>query len=179
MVPCCAFYVLLFTFYVSHFTFSVCRLTNGGGSTTTGRRAFIKSSTIMAGASILLGGSIDWGGLRVREEKSRVISVAAEDMLVGGKYHPDAVAKAFRTGKKELTREKTPENAWSSLFSPDDVVGIKINCAGAPRICTSLQSVRESIAGLRSAGVKENNILIRDRTDNDLRRAGHRRPEED
>ena len=73
---------------------------------------------------------------------------------------------------KELTGERTAANAWASLFSPADVVGIKINCVGAPRISSSLASIKATIAGLKSAGVKENNIIIWDRVDRELPRTG-------
>jgi len=138
----------------------------------TTRREFIKNSGIAAGGTILLGGAL-WGR-RVGEHfpGSRVVSVAADDMLVGGSYNPDGIHRAYEKGLKELTGEKTLENAWSSIFSPDDVVGIKINCIGAPKISSSLQSINETIAGLRSAGVKENNIIIWDRMDRDFARTG-------
>jgi hypothetical protein len=105
-------------------------------------------------------------------KKSIVVSAAAEDMLIGQKYNPEAVHRAFSEGLKEMTGEKTFENAWSSLFSPDDVVGVKINCVGAPKISSSLQSINETIKGLESAGVKENNIIIWDRMDQEFRRVG-------
>ena len=128
------------------------------------RREFIKNSTITASGIALLGTPLM--GTRERElhEKSTVVSAAAEDMLIGQKYNPEAVHRAFSAGLKEMTGENTLENAWSSLFSPDDVVGIKINCIGAPKISSSLESINETIAGLKSAGVKENNIIIWDRT---------------
>ncbi len=93
-------------------------------------------------------------------------------MLVDLDYNPVAVHRAFEAGLKELTGERTLANAWASLVSPDDVVGIKINGIGAPRISSSLASINETIAGLKSAGVKENNIIVWDRMDRDFRRTG-------
>ncbi|MCK7482917.1 MAG: hypothetical protein M0C28_41735 [Candidatus Moduliflexus flocculans] len=101
-----------------------------------------------------------------------MVSVAADDMLVDLDYNPAAVHRAFETGLKELTGERTLANAWASLVSPDDVVGIKINCIGAPRISSSLASINETIAGLKGAGVKENAIVVWDRMDRDFRRTG-------
>jgi hypothetical protein len=72
----------------------------------------------------------------------------------------------------ELTGRKTLADAWASLVSPSDVVGIKINCIGAPRVSSSLASIRETIAGLQGAGVKENNIIVWDRSDRELARTG-------
>ena len=93
-------------------------------------------------------------------------------MLVEWKYSPDAVKRAFAAGMKELTGQKTGADAWSSLFSPDDVVGIKINCIGAPKISSSLESIYAAVEGLKSAGVKENNIIIWDRVDREFARTG-------
>lgn len=136
------------------------------------RREFIKNSAILAGGTALFGSSLMCGGAGNRAQKSRVVSAAAEDMLIDQKYHPDAVHRAFSAGLKELTDENSLENAWASLFSPEDVVGIKVNCIGAPRISSSLESINETIKGLKSAGVKENNIIVWDHMDQAFRRTG-------
>lgn len=131
----------------------------------TTRREFIKNSTIVAGGIALLGNSLMCTKGKELFQKSTVVSAAAEDMLIGQKYNPEAVHRAFSAGLKEITGENSLDNAWSSLFSPDDVVGIKINCLGAPKISSSLASINQVIAGLKSAGVKENNIIIWDHRD--------------
>jgi hypothetical protein len=138
------------------------------------RRQFVGSAAALAGGAVLFGGSPACRGRAAgaAAAKSRVVSVAAEDMLVDLDYNPAAVHRAFETGLKELTGERTLANAWSSLVTPDDVVGIKINCIGAPRISSSLASINETIAGLKGAGVKENAIVVWDRMDRDFRRTG-------
>jgi len=136
------------------------------------RREFVRNSVAVAGGAALFSGPFaSWGGAKTAG-KSRVVSVAAEDMLLEMNYNPDAVHRAFSAGLKELTGERTLGNAWTSLVSPDDVVGIKINGIGAPRISSSLASINETIAGLKTAGVKENNIIIWDRMDRDFQRTG-------
>jgi hypothetical protein len=136
------------------------------------RREFVSNSVALAGSAALFGLRPGWDrGVRAAG-KSRVVSVAAQNMLLDLKYNPDAVHKAFSTGLMELTGERTLEGAWSSLVSPNDVVGIKINCIGAPRISSSLESINETIAGLKRAGVKENNIIVWDRMDRDFKRTG-------
>ena len=104
----------------------------------TTRREFIKNTAIAAGGTALLGGHFMCGQGGKMDGKSRVVSVAAEDMLLNERYNPDAVHRAFTSGLKELTGQNSLENAWSYLFSPDDVVGIKINCLGAPKVSSSL-----------------------------------------
>jgi len=138
------------------------------------RRQFVGSAAALAGGVALFGGSPACRGraATAAAAKSRVVSVAAGDMLVDLDYNPAAIHRAFETGLKELTGERTLGNAWSSLVSPDDVVGIKINCIGAPRISSSLASINETIAGLKGAGVKENAIVVWDRMDRDFRRTG-------
>jgi len=134
------------------------------------RRRFVLDSAFLAGGAALAGRSFACRGIPKAAAKSRVVSVAADDMLAGLEYSPAAVHRAFESGLKELTGEKTLAGAWSSIVSPDDVVGIKINCIGAPRISSSLASINETVAGLKSAGVRENAIIIWDRGDRDFRR---------
>ena len=143
---------------------------------TTTRREFLKRSAWVAGSTALLGCTpaprrVETAAA-VSPPKSRVVSVSAPDMLADGQYNPEAVARAFTAGLRELTGEKKAADAWASLFSPGDVVGIKINGVGAPRVSTSPASVEAAISGLRSAGVRENDIIVWDRSDRELQRAG-------
>jgi hypothetical protein len=136
------------------------------------RRGFLKQSACVAGGTVLFGGAGRPGSFSAPPAKSRVVSVAARDMLSEGRYNPDAVVRVFAAGMKELTGQKKAEEAWSSLFSSEDVVGIKINCIGAPKVSSSLASINAAISGLKSAGVRENNIIVWDRSDRELQRAG-------
>jgi len=136
------------------------------------RREFIKNSVLLTGGAALFGGSFGCTGRKSVFKNGLVVSTAADDMLIGQNYNPGAVHRAFKAGLTELTGEKTLENAWSMLVSPEDVVGIKINCIAAPRISSSIQSVNETIAGLKSAGVKENNIIVWDHMDRAFQRTG-------
>lgn len=138
----------------------------------TTRREFLRRSATLAGGAFLLGRSCWPKALSEPGVKSPVVSAAASDMVIDGAYNPQAVNKAFAAGMMELTGQSSAANAWSSLFTPDDIVGIKINCIGAPRISSSLASIRAAIAGLKSAGVKDNNIIVWDRTDREFQRTG-------
>lgn len=134
------------------------------------RREFLKSSAA-AGAAVTLNPLFSIGG-NLPKDNSKVVSVAANNILDGIKYRPNVVNRVFGKGLTELTGENSLEDAWSSLFGQDDVVGIKINCVGAPKISSSIASVNEVIDGLKSAGVRDNNIIVWDRTDMEVRRAG-------
>lgn len=65
------------------------------------------------------------------------------------------------------------ELAWQGLFDKDDIVGIKINCLAGKGISTSRELVDAIIEGLRSAGVFDRNIIIWDRANRDLEKAGY------
>jgi hypothetical protein len=136
------------------------------------RRDFVKNTAILGGGAALLGVSPSCSRQVKTPPKSLVVSAAAEDMLADLRYNPEAVRRAYAGGLKELTGERTLENAWSSMFGPEDVVGIKINCIGAPRISSSRESIDETIRGLKSAGVKENNIIVWDHMDQAFRNTG-------
>ena len=153
----------------------------------TTRREFIKDAAVLAGGGALLGraelatasGRTALGPIEPTVKSaaapvfpSRVVSAAAPDMLVDAKYNPAAVGRAFDAGMRELTGERTQAGAWSSLFLPSDVVGIKINCLGAPRVSSSVASVHAVVAGLKSAGVKENAIIVWDRRDAEFQKTG-------
>ncbi len=138
----------------------------------TTRREFIRDSALLAGGSLLAGRAGARPQTTAAGAKSRVVSASAEDMIVEGSYNPEAVHRAFAAGMTELTGQKTLPDAWASLVSPSDVVGIKINCIGAPRVSSSLASIKETIEGLKGAGVKENNIIVWDRSDRELARTG-------
>ena len=136
----------------------------------TTRREFLRRTTALAAGAAL-------GGAPLRQvsaapARSLVVSAATEGLLKDGAYEPGAVHRAFAAGLTEMTGKGTLRDAWASLVAPSDVVGIKINAIGAPKISTSLASVRETIAGLVSAGVKENNIVVWDRTDREVARTG-------
>ncbi len=138
----------------------------------TTRREFIKTAAAIAGGAVLSGAGAPAPVRASAAAKSRVVSAAADDMLIESRYNPAAVGRAFAAGMKELTGEKTEAAAWASLFSPDDVVGIKINCLGAPRVSSSVESIQAVAAGLKSAGVKENAIIVWDRMDREFQRTG-------
>ena len=137
------------------------------------RRDFLREAALIAAGGVVLGGGARSAGGRCGGSlKSKVVSITADDMLKEAAYNPEAVHRAFAAGLTEMTDQKTLQNAWSSLVSPEDVVGIKINCIGAPKISSSLASINETISGLKSAGVKDNNIIVWDRTDREVARTG-------
>jgi uncharacterized protein (DUF362 family) len=71
------------------------------------------------------------------------------------------------------TGEFSVASAWASLVKPTDVVGIKVCANGAPLFSTHPEVIRAIILGLNLAGVPSQNIVVWDRDEDLLKRAGY------
>ncbi len=83
---------------------------------------------------------------------------------------PDAavVRQMMTQGVCALTGDKDERDAWARFVSPADVVGIKVNCSGAPGIMSSPVVVAEIVRNLTAAGVKPESIWIYERFQDQL-----------
>ena len=61
---------------------------------------------------------------------------------------------------------------WRQLVEPKDVVAIKVNGLGAPLLAPRPELVRAIIAGVRSAGVPADRVIVWDRSTHELERSG-------
>ncbi len=64
-------------------------------------------------------------------------------------------------------------SAMSALFSSSDVVGIKVNCLGGPRLSPRLELVSAFADLLAAVGVDRRRIIVFDRSRRELERAGY------
>ena len=80
--------------------------------------------------------------------------------------------KMLGQGMQAFTGTKSDAAAWKKLFKPTDVVGIKVNCLFAKNASTHPEVAASIIAGLKLAGVKPDNIIVWDRNDREMIRAG-------
>jgi uncharacterized protein (DUF362 family) len=81
----------------------------------------------------------------------------------------DMVSKAI----KELTGESDLGRAWRQIAKKGDRVGLKVNCISGRYLSTQVPVAMAIVEGLKSAGVRENDIIIWDRTNHELERAGY------
>lgn len=72
----------------------------------------------------------------------------------------------------KITGHSSPAAAWKSLFSPGEKVGIKLSCLPGKPLSSSYGLVMAVVDGLKSAGIREKNIFIWERTGRELERAG-------
>ena len=106
--------------------------------------------------------------------KSKIIIAQDSKILAkNGIAKKDATKKLISESIKNLTGEKDELNAWKSLFGKDDIVGIKINCLAGKGLSTRKEIVDLIIEGLRSAGLDDEQVIVWDKADIDLQKAGY------
>src|SRR5450432_132036 len=103
--------------------------------------------------------------VRVHSERSVDVQTGQADR---------AIAKQMMArGITALTGDARPEDAWARFISPKDVVGIKVNCSGAPKICSSPEVVAGIAENLIAVGVPAKQIYVYERFDGQLRSVGY------
>jgi uncharacterized protein (DUF362 family) len=101
-------------------------------------------------------------GKAVRVRSEEAVDTTA-NCIRGG-----AVRNMLAAGMQELTGTTNSRDAWARFFSPEDVIGIKVNCSGAPEIHSNPEVVVAIIEGLQGIGVPPSQIHIYDRFQNQL-----------
>jgi len=104
--------------------------------------------------------------------KSRVV-VARDEALAHGRLneHRDLLSKLLDAAMQRLTNAPDAAAAWRRVFDPGDRVGIKVNTLG---LSTQPAVVDAIVNGLKQAGVPDEKIIIWDRFDVELARAGYK-----
>jgi hypothetical protein len=72
----------------------------------------------------------------------------------------------------KITGAPSPTDAWKSLFSVNETVGIKLSCLPGLPLSSGKGLVMAIVDGLLSAGIKASRIYIWDRTGRELENAG-------
>lgn len=79
-------------------------------------------------------------------------------------------SKLLHKSITKLLNKKNAAEAWQSIFNSADRVGIKVNCLASPKLSPHPELIEAIIDGLKWAGVKEENILIWDRSNKELKK---------
>lgn len=165
------------------------------------RRGFLCGSAVGVGAG-LIGGAICYRSLRKRYDRQDIAAVAprsavAADGLgrlrgrvvevhdpraVNAQHRIDraAVRQMLDRGMCRFTGADHAEEAWKSLFTPGEVIGIKVNPVGhnkgRPQVVGSISSfelVLEVVRNLRSIGVRPQDIVLFERYASEFIDAGY------
>ena len=100
----------------------------------------------------------------------RVVSVHSDKCydVPTRKADPATVREMMARGMRALTGAADARDAWARFIAPSDVVGIKVNCSGAPDIMSSPVVVAEVVRNVMAAGVKPESIWIYERFRNQI-----------
>ncbi len=131
-----------------------------------GKRRISRREFIKDGAAALAAGSfmLAWPGKQGAQTpaKTRVVLIRDKDVLdENGVVRADVVRKMLDEALRTLLGEKDTAAAWKKIVRPADVVGIKTNVWG--NLPTPPQLEEAIRSGVLSAGVKAENISVRDR----------------
>ncbi|MBV6519156.1 MAG: hypothetical protein DCC43_07085 [Candidatus Brocadia sp.] len=118
---------------------------------------------------------VAWGADDVAPIPSTVI-MARDDHLFDatGKIREKTVSSLLHKAVMQLTSAPSPEKAWQSLFRPDEIVGLKLNCLSGKTMSPHVEVVDSIINGLKLAGLKDKNIIVFERFNHELEAAGFR-----
>ena len=98
---------------------------------------------------------------------ARVVSVKSAGAFSGTEPDAGVVARMLEAGAGALVAGGA--QLWRTLFEPGDVVGIKLNCIS--RSAKPNKALIEAVvAQLKAAGVRENNIIVWDRFEEQIAR---------
>jgi uncharacterized protein (DUF362 family) len=93
--------------------------------------------------------------------------------IVGGTADAAELRRLLDAALIRLTGAAKAPEAWRSLFKPNDVVALKLNCL-ARGIATRPEVTAAIVEGLKSAGIPARNIIIWERTNRELEAAGYK-----
>ena len=79
-----------------------------------------------------------------------------------------SVVEMIANGMRALTGDANARDSWARFFNSSDVVGIKVNCSGAPSIMSTPEVVAEIVRNLGAVGVKPENVWIYERFRNQV-----------
>ncbi len=143
------------------------------------RREFIKDVSI-ASLGLAAGPTlIDLSARKssAQEGMSKVLIAEHPGAAAGMRIDTKVVKLMVDMGIVQFTGQTTVADAWASILpglTPNHLVTIKVNCINSS-LPSHPQVVDAIVAGLIDAGVKDNNIIIWDRTNHELSNCGYRR----
>jgi len=107
------------------------------------------------------------------EKHARVLVVQDPAAMQAFKPKPEVVETMVRRGLFGWTGKTNYSDAWSSLISMRDIVGIKVYCAQGALGGTRPEVVAAVVKSLLAAGLPPEQIIIWDKDRTDLSQAGY------
>jgi hypothetical protein len=106
-------------------------------------------------------------------KRSRVVVVKSSKVISpSGKVDRAVLSEMVKRGVCKLTSESKAEEALGHFFSPQDQVGLKVNCLAGKMASTHPEVALVCASLLKDSGVKTKNIIIWDRSERELQEVG-------
>src|SRR5215831_10285263 len=106
---------------------------------------------------------------------SIVYAIHNPDSIKQYKTNPHVVREMVNRLVMAVTGQSDVANAWKSLVSPSDRVGIKISAAGGELFTTHHDVVTAIVDGLAAAGHPRSSIIVWDRSIEGTKGAGYKK----
>jgi uncharacterized protein (DUF362 family) len=84
-----------------------------------------------------------------------------------------SVRRMISAGMRALTGDANERDCWARFFTPQDVVGIKVNCSGAPNIMSNPEIVADIARNLVAVGVPPKQIYVYEKFQNQMDTVGY------
>jgi hypothetical protein len=138
------------------------------------RRQFLRDSLGLAAGSVAASCSPGEPPRSV-EKRGRVVRATRSAVRTGSsEFDPKVLDEMLGATIRRLTGASSAEAAWKTLFSPNDRVALKVNTLGGPGLSTRPEVVEAIVRALTDIGIDESNILVWDRFNRELIRAGYK-----
>lgn len=140
----------------------------------TTRRTFLAQAGAV-GAGVVLGGRTRFvlaDAAPTPSPAARVVIARDEALTKGAIFeHGELLRKLLNSSMQKLTGSPDARSAWRRVIPTQGRVGVKVNTLG---LSTQPAVVDAIVAGLREAGVSAERLVIWDRFDTELARAGYK-----
>ena len=150
----------------------------------TNRREFLKRSALAA-AGLAAAGKVGSAFERIltsplsAADKSKVVLVRSKAVVdASGKVENALLERMLERAMTAYTGDSSAADSWRKFFSPEDVVGLKINTLGCMDVkgtdaTMHFASIIAAVAGsLRRVGIADKNIVVWDRSEEEMKEAG-------
>ncbi|RLA91116.1 MAG: hypothetical protein DRG20_02335 [Deltaproteobacteria bacterium] len=132
------------------------------------RRDFFKKS---AGILATLNTSLTFDSL-LKTTKKGIVIISKEPILNKKGISLNDISNWLDNAIIKLTKKSNAYEAWRTLFTDQDFIGIKLNCLAGKRLSSSPFLVSAIVKSLKKANIDEKRVILWDRTTRELKRAG-------
>jgi uncharacterized protein (DUF362 family) len=101
-----------------------------------------------------------------------VVGLADASAAIDEALDPGTAGRAMARAVAASVGAESGRAAASALFSPEDTVGIKVNCLAGKRMSPRVELVEALVDLIAGAGVDRQRIIVFERSDRELERAG-------